>query len=287
MMYCARIAVVALLATACGGANASAPATPEYRPEGQTKAQVAKSVLRPLVLEWPATDRAALESRRSSGVVVVRYAGGEMELLPNCRATARYQFARVTPKEEGLVLRTNDELRAAMPIHSATLEGRLAKRERLDVKLTVVGLYATEPRAWRSTDLSGECARATHVVTELSVGAFEIVASATEGASAGVHVMGASAGASHEGHREVLNRDGRLDACSHEGAPPAGCGALLRVELAPISVPAQSGTCPVGDVACMTARAQGGCGPGFARKGDVCEAVNPERPSLVQGLGGR
>lgn len=286
MMHHARIAV-ALALVGCGGAHAGAPATPEYHPEGQTKAHAAKSALRPLVVEWPATDRAALESRRASGVVVVRYAQGEMELLPGCRSAAHYQFARVTPKEEGLVVRTRDELHAAMPIHSATLEGRLAKHERLDVKLTVVGLFATEPRAWHARDLTGDCARATHVVTELSVGAFEIVASASEGASAGVRVMGASAGASHEGAREVVNRDGRAEACTGEGAPPAGCGALLRVELAPLAVPVQTGACAPGDVACMTARAQGGCSPGFVRKGDVCEAANPERPSLVQGLGGR
>jgi hypothetical protein len=36
----------------------------------------------------------------------------------------------------------------------------------------------------------------------------------------------------------------------------------------------------------MTARAQGGCAAGFVRKGDVCEAVNPERPGLLEGLRG-
>src|SRR5262245_41983784 len=101
-MQNACIVFAAAALVACGGAAASAPATPEYRPDGQTKAQVAKSSLRPLVVEWPATDRAALEARRASGVVVVRYAQGEMELLPQCRTAARYQFARVTPKHEGL-----------------------------------------------------------------------------------------------------------------------------------------------------------------------------------------
>jgi hypothetical protein len=40
---------------------------------------------RPLIVEWPSADRAALEAQASHGLVVVRYEGCEMEVLRQCR----------------------------------------------------------------------------------------------------------------------------------------------------------------------------------------------------------
>jgi hypothetical protein len=88
---------------------------------------------------------------------------------------------------------------------------------------------------------------------------------------------------------EVVRRHGRHEACAlrgPDGQAPDGCGALLRVELVPLHLPVRSGACAPNDGECMTSRAQGGCGAGFVRKGDMCEPANPERPSLIEGLGG-
>jgi hypothetical protein len=277
----------ACFACGCAAGSGGELRTPEYRPEGQTKALVAKSSLRPLILEWPASDRASLEGLRGKGVVVVRYGQGEMELLPRCRATAGYRFTTVSPKVDSLVIRNGEELKASMPLHSAKLEGRLAKRDQLEVKMTIAGIYESEPRTWRAVDLSGDCSRATHVITSLTVGAFDIVAFASTAASGGVSVLGASAGSSREAARETVSRDGDHAACIRGGSggnAPNGCGALLRVDLQPIEIPARRGTCAPTDLDCLATLAQGGCPAGFARNGDACEAVNPERPSLIEGL---
>lgn len=253
------------------------PSVPAYAPTDQATASAAKSATRPLVLEWPAADRAALEAQRAGGVVVVRYGGGQMDVLRGCKAPGAYRYVPVTPKEEGLVVRDATELAAAMPIHTASLEARLQRQQQLEVSTTIVGMYEAPGQQWTASDLRGDCGGATHVVRALTVGAFEIDASARAAASAGVHVLGAGASASQEASREAVNRDGDKTACAKGGArdtsPPYGCGAMLRVEVVPVLFPTlgPAMVCPVGQV----------------HKGNACVAAQPDRPALLDVLQGR
>ena len=278
----------AVLALACSAAGCMPAATgtaepPRYAPQDQTSATASKSSSRPLVLEWPAADRAALESQRASGIVVVRYAQHEMEVLRGCRGDAAYHYASITLKEEGLVFHTADELEAAMPIHAVRLEAKLRERKALSVGMTIVGMYESDARTWKGADLRGDCAGATHVVRALAVGAFEISASAALQAGVSVAAPIGGAGASHEEGREVLHRDGTKSACAkaspRDAGPPYDCGAPLRVEVAAIQFArsgssAQQGAMPGGN----------GCPAGLVPKGGGCEAVNPERPPLLDVL---
>ncbi|HEY1692923.1 MAG TPA: hypothetical protein VGG39_12220 [Polyangiaceae bacterium] len=260
---------------ACASLPGGSAQVPEYAPKDQTTARAAKSPTRPLILEWPAADRAALEAQRAGGLVVVRYGGREMEILRGCHvAQAAYRYVALTPKEEDVSMRNGDELAAEMPVHAARLDARIEQKQTLDVEMTIVGLYDTDARSWRADQLTGDCAGATHVVASLTVGAFELTASGSSAASAGATVMGAGVQARQDAKKDVLDRDGDRDACAksaaNAGAPPFGCGALLRVEVAPIAFPAS----PVGAA----------CGPGFARQGSSCVAVSPDRPALLDVL---
>jgi hypothetical protein len=271
----AAAAAFALLPLAACAGPALDSTVPAYAPGDQTTASAAKSASRPLVLEWPAADRAALEAQRAGGVVVVRYGGSEMEVLRGCHAPGAYRYVSVTPKQEGLVVRDATELAAAMPIHTVSLEARLQHQQELDVSMTIVGLYQADGRAVASTDLQGDCNGATHVVQALAVGAFEIDASARTAASGGVNVMGAGGvSAKQDASREVVHKDGDRDACAkggaHDASPPYDCGAMLRVEVAPVRFPSSSPA--------------GACGPGLVRQGASCVAVQPDRPGLLDAL---
>ncbi len=272
----AALVAASVATAACAGVPGADPKVPEYAPKDQTTASAARSMTRPLILQWPAADRAALEARRASGVVVVRYSGSEMEVLRGCRAEAVYRYVALTPKEEDVVMRNASELQAAMPIHAVSLEARFAQKQTLEVAMTIVGMYEAEPRAWRAPDLHGACDGATHVVAALTVGAFELSASADTAAGASATAFGAGGGAKQEAHKEVVDRDGAKDACAKtsasDAAPPHACGALLRVEVAPIEYPTASG--------------QVACGQGLVRKGDACVAVDPGRPGLLDVLQG-
>jgi hypothetical protein len=99
-------------------------------------------------------------------------------------------------------------------------------------------------------ELEGICARATHVITGLTTGAFEFYAGASAEVGAGVDVAGVGAGARSGAKRELINRDGDPEACalttSDDTQPPDGCGAALRVEVAPLGATSQTAVVAVG-----------------------------------------
>lgn len=223
----------------CGGMTPASELAraPAFEPEGQTKCSVAQSQDKPLIVEWPAADRGALEAQMSKGLVAVRYQGCEMEVLRRCQGGTRYGYTPVTPKQEHVSIRTADELYAAIPVHAAKFEGKLETAGQLDVDMTLVGSWEAGVDAVTRDAFSGDCGDATHFVHAITAGAFEFAASGGASVGAGASVGGLGAGAESQAERELLNRDGYEKACDEatldDEAPPDGCGALLRLEVVP------------------------------------------------------
>ena len=210
---------------------------PDFDPVGgQAKCRVSGSQKRPLIVEWSAADRAALEVLAQRGTVVVRYSGCEMEILPRCRAPGSYQYAPTTRKSEQVIIRDADELYANLPMGAVKLEGKLARSGQLNVVMNVVGQYGWDQDGLSAAQLEGECDKATHVVSGLTVGAFEFSAGGAAEAGGGVGVVGVGAGASTTHSRDTISSDGDVEACAkatrEDVQPPTGCGALLRIEVA-------------------------------------------------------
>src|SRR5262245_20762104 len=113
-----------LLLGACGGAPATSTA-PAFEPKDQAKCSVAKSKARPLVVEWPSADRAALEPEARRGLVAVHYVGCEMEVLPLCKASGSHAYTGLTRKRDRIVMQSEDDLYANIPMFAAKLEGKL------------------------------------------------------------------------------------------------------------------------------------------------------------------
>ncbi len=220
----------------CGGGVAPEPRAPAFQPEGQTKCGVKKSTDRPLIIEWPSSDRAELEAAAKRGLVVVRYQGCEMEVLSQCNVAGEYRYTPTTRKLEQVTIRDADELYSQLPVGAARLEGRLQKAGELDVAMHIVGRYDAADSETKG--MNGACAGATHVITGLTTGAFEFTAGASSEVGGGVGVLGVAAGGKQSRAKELLNRDGNPTSCerssSSDEAPPDGCGALLRVEVSPL-----------------------------------------------------
>ena len=85
----------------------------------------------------------------------------------------------------------------------------------------------------------GRCQGATHLISGLMAGAFEFSAGGESQAGADVGVAGVGAGGSSASKREILRRDGDQASCAKattsDPRPPSGCGALLKIELIPLS----------------------------------------------------
>lgn len=205
---------------------------------GQAKCGVKASAAKPLVVEWPAADRGALEARANRSLVAVRYQGCEMEVLTNCTVEGAYSYLGLNQKREGVRIKSVDELYAQLPVGAVALEGKLERAGQLNVDMVIVGRKEAERSEFSERDLEGRCDEATHVITGITLGAFSFYAGASAEVGAGVKVGNIGAGASSGTEREVLKEDGNADSCAaasqSDATAPDGCGALLRVEVVPI-----------------------------------------------------
>lgn len=223
------------------GANAAGQIAqnPTMEATGQSKCGVKKSQAKPLVVEWPAAERGALEARAQRGLVAVRYNGCEMEVLTTCKVDVPYDYIGITQKNESVRIKDFDDLYANLPVGAAKLEAKLEKSGQLNVDMAIVGRYESPRVHIDERDLNGRCEGASHVITGLTTGAFVFYSGAAAEVGAGMEVGGvAGGGASSTSEKELLNQDGDLVACTMaqvgDAAPPPGCGALLRVEVVPV-----------------------------------------------------
>lgn len=289
--------VAGLITAGCGPSTPASQLAkpPEFKPEGQTTCSIAASQSRPLIVEWPAADRAALEAQAHRGLVVVRYAGCELEVLRQCRAAGDYAFVSLTPKQEGVTIRDDDELYANIPVHAAKFEGKLQRAGQLNVNMTIVGMYEARTSGAAKPKLEGDCDDATHVVTALTVGAFEFFAGADATAGGGASVLGVGAGGKSTSHHETLSRDGTAEACAQakrgDTEPPSSCGALLRLEVAPVgaellsaaaspsssSTPATAAPPPSSKPAAATQP----CPAGQRMEDGACRPIGPKTATLA------
>jgi hypothetical protein len=213
-------------------------ATPEWSADGQAKCKVRASKAEPLVVEWPSADRAKLEALTKRGVVAVKYNGCEMQVMGACSAKGEYRYVGTTLKRDVVRIKDADELYAKLPFGAAGLEETLRQSGQLDVTMSLVGRYAADRPVIHEADLGGSCAGATHVISALIVGAFEFSARATRTGKERASVFEGAAGASTELDKQVLTKDGEEATCraaaDNDPAPPAGCRALIRVEVLPL-----------------------------------------------------
>lgn len=250
--WCGLALALGLAATGCDDRLAARLAEPPGRtPAGASRCQVTASQLRPLIVEWEAADRASLEVRlRREGLVAVRYAGCELEVL-RCQAAGKYHYSGVTVKQDGLAIESEDDLYGSMPIGALRLEAKLRRSGRLNVETSIVGMLEADRTAIERSELTGACAGATHVIAGAQVGAFRFFAGGA-GELGGAAAAGPAAAAVRSAaSKELLGTDGDIEACQaaalSDAAPPAKCGALLRlemVELAGEPTPPPPQACP-------------------------------------------
>lgn len=231
----------ALICTACSGSTPVTPKPPTWDAGGQAKCRIAKNASEPLIVEWPSADRAKLEALARGGVVAVHYSGCEIKVLGQCSAPGTYRYVGTTVKHDVESIRSNDELYAKLPLGAARLEGTLARSGSLHVTMSTVGRYAATDPVVQTKDLKGVCEGATHLVAGLIVGAFSFEAGAGGSVAADVSAFGGEAGGKSQVERSVLSSDGLEAACqtatTDAEGPPAGCAAMLKIELTALREP--------------------------------------------------
>ncbi|MEM7156639.1 MAG: hypothetical protein AAF799_27575 [Myxococcota bacterium] len=232
------------------------------RAGSEQRCSVRPSQKKPLIVEWAAVERGALEQSIQDGLIVVRYVGCEMEVLRDCRVQGEaYGYRGFTPKSSVVTMRTADELYAQLPTGAARLEGSLERIESFSVELHTVGMYRASSYHVERPKLSGRCGGATHVVTGIQVGAYGFFANQAAQVAAKADTPAVGVGASTGAQRDELEQDGDPSKCGlaepGDDAPPAHCGAPLRLEVEEIveveietALAAEQDECEPGDEGC-------------------------------------
>jgi hypothetical protein len=221
----------------CSAAGAVPRVAAPSVPADWGRCKVAANQANPLVTEWPASEKANLESRLREGGVVVAFSGCSMRILPRCQVKGAYGWQRTTVASDTLDIQNEDELYAKLPLGAAALEGELQRTGRLVVQTTVSGQLRLAGLGPEEVPRTGECRDATHVVGSLSVGAFALSSGGQiEGkASAGVLSVGEARGGT-KSSQSIFRQAGDPAHCAESTAenPHPDCQSPIQLFLWPI-----------------------------------------------------
>ncbi len=194
----------------------------------------------PDLMAWDPGSRSNLNRLRRQGVVAVRYqAKGcnvELELLSNCIGTSgKYEFSPYSANEHK-VAHNVSELFAQLPVGAARLSGTVKGTRALRTDYMMAGQYALPAGStFKAADLRGpDCARATHVISAVYVGAFAMGAGESRALEGGVTLLGAGGGTRSAADVDVLSNEGDAEACTtsqKESKENVRCAVPLRIGL--------------------------------------------------------
>lgn len=225
--------------SACGGGETIKPKPAPLPPSPQ----FVTGNLEPMIVDWQPEQRGDLEVSMRDGLVVVGYDAQGFRLLRDCHVNGTYGFMGMTRRERVVRLESADDLRANLPLGgiglAAKLGGELEKGATVDIAMVMIGKLRTTWRNVGTEDLVGQCAGATHVVRGATVGAFAVDKGDRSRARAVAEIFGAGMGGGSSSSSMIRVVDGQLADCSSADPDspkaPKQCGALMRVELLPIS----------------------------------------------------
>jgi len=187
----------------------------------------------PLVTELAATEKANLEILTRNGAVAVAFSGCNMQVLYNCRLGGKYFWYAVSPTSDSFEINDEDSLYAKLPLGAVGLEADLQRWGKLNVQTSVSGQLRLDGLQPADIPTDGECARATHVIGALSVGAFVMSTEGGGSAGGGVNTWVAGAGGKVGHGTKVVRSAGQPETCgqSSEQAPPQSCRSPIQAFL--------------------------------------------------------
>jgi hypothetical protein len=195
-----------------------------------------------LVTEWPAAEKANLEAQiGQGGAVAVEFSGCELRLLPECRLPGLYTWSRTTPSRDVIEIRDEADLYTKLPLGAATLAGELRHSGALSVTTTVAGQLRLSGMTPSQVTAAPECARATHLLGGLSLGAFELSAGSHTTGSGSVGMSDASLGGSGSRSQRTMRTAGNPASCADatDDAAAPDCASPIQAFLEPIPGRAQ------------------------------------------------
>jgi hypothetical protein len=250
------VSVVANLG--CGAGSAARPtAMTAWQATGDQESQcrIVADRGEPLVVDWPAHQRANMEEAMSDGIAIVAYDCHSLRLLKGCRLDSTYGFMSFSKKEQTVRFDNADEVAANLPAFGTALlkglHGDLKSDSTLDLAMILVGKKRSTVKEAKAEELLGgaACSGATHFVRGAFVGAFAMGTGTRGEASLGAGLFAANS----KSAELATYRDGDPSSCQQIAAgassAPDSCDALVRLELVALgSTPAKEQAAAASDV---------------------------------------
>lgn len=174
-----------------------------------------------------------------SNIFLVRYDPEKPDALEwiNCPIPAAYHYQQARGRRvESMYIKSFQELQAKVPVNYARFAGYVKNGKQLEFNYVTIGSYELLSD-FKIPRNDPDCARATHYVVTLSVGAFNFAEQRqVEG---GIEVTEANtgvgvAGAAGRGSGETTSM-GDLDDCMDEQAALNGCFTPLQLMMVPLA----------------------------------------------------
>lgn len=227
-------------ATSCKPGVVAGAAKAPAVPDNECDPKALSGVVSPLVLEWPASARSDLEAAAQEGVVVVSFTCTGVKVLADCKVKGGYGYRSVTARTETTLIEGKDDIKASFGGAAWAVAGSLTRDAKLDLTTLSVGKLSTARSSVHRSDLADDdfCKGATHFVKRIDLGAFAMATgtNVSAGFSAKAFTQGAAGGSSSKDVR--TKADGDPNKCkvsaTSDAKAPEGCGAPIRVSLAPI-----------------------------------------------------
>ncbi|MBI4705669.1 MAG: hypothetical protein HY744_31645 [Deltaproteobacteria bacterium] len=237
----AALAAIVALAAGCGAELAGESPAGLLPPGPQVSvAPRPPEEPEPWVLEWSGDVRQALTSQLGSAVALVRYQGGQLDLLPGCTVAGGYGPSGALGRaRESKSIASESELFAELGVKIASAGASFRQGERWKLDFVVADVRSASERVSRAQVPPG-CERATHYVRQIYLGAYELDTASGKRLSghAGVGVGDVSAGlGGGKSDRLAIERSaGHVERCAEPqtGAGDPACAGLLKVGLAPL-----------------------------------------------------
>ena len=250
----------------------------------------------PWLVEWEPSQKVRLQSKSKKGVILVKYAGCDLEVLYGCEVVGSYSFTATTRSSQTEYINSEDDLFAKLPIGALKLAAEFKQGDKWSMDYVLVGTQETSVDNVDRANLEGRCAQATHFVQGMAVGAYELGSAAHRKGSAGATVYNAGVGGSSGGAAGLLRQDGRYEKCKLEEteATHSGCQAIVQLYLQPVTgaFPEPEVACPEGtefrDGQCIRTQivTRIDCPQGTVERGGKCvqtEVINETRINCPSG----
>ena len=161
------------IAASCG---ASAPTDLETGTMGPT-CEGTEDTAELLMAGWSAAHMSTLQSAADKSVLVVRYDGCGLELLPDCHLEGAYEDRETARSNQRIAIKDIEGLHEELPLNAASLQDYVVDGANLVLSFVTVGTRNARISPGSKGMIVGNCERATHFVRSIVVGAYELVSS--------------------------------------------------------------------------------------------------------------